>query len=313
MAERKYLSEFGLNMVTDWIALLQQEHLDQIDNAGIEPHIYVIARRPRITLDPKSVEFLDDKVKGRFQKQIKDTLIPIPFEVQNNLGTTNASLTCEYPYTEYSFSDENNNVIAKGKCALLLAELGSAYWEHLDLEVLYVGQSYGKGGERTASERLRSHSTLQGIYAEAIKNSPDQDIWLILSTYDPQLLGSFDGRSQSYATTMEEDSEHIATVLSTKITEQQEINFTEAALIRYFQPPYNKIYKDSFPNPAHVTYSECYDIDLNMVNVEVQTEELKARLWSEAAQPRWVHYCSFPLHSREDRVYMFSFGDKESL
>ena len=112
---------------------------------------------------------------------------------------------------------------------------------------------------------------------------------------------------------MEEDSEHIATVLSTKITEQQEINFTEAALIRYFQPPYNKTYKDSFPNPAHVTYSECYDIDLNMVNIEVQTEEVKARLWSEAVQPRWVHFCSFPLHSREDRVYMFSFGDKDSL
>jgi len=311
--QRKYISEFGLNMVNGYRLLLQQEHLDRVDQIGIEPHIYIVTRRPRITLDPKSVNFTDDKVTGYFQKQIKDKLIPIPFETQNFLGTSNVLLKCEYPYTEYAISDENNNVISNGKCALLLATLSPKFWEHLDLEVLYVGQSYGKDGKRTASERLQSHSTLQGIYAEAIKTSPDQDIWLILSTFEPLLLGSFDGRSKNYATTMEEDSEHIHEVINTDISEQQQINFTEAPLIRYFQPSYNKIYKDSFPNPAHSTYSECYDVDLNMVCVEVQTEDLGVRLWSEAVKPQWVHFCSFPLHSREDRVYMFEFEDKDAL
>lgn len=313
MVQRKYISEFGLNMVNGYRLLLQQEHLNQVDQTGIEPHIYIVARRPRITLDPKSVKFTDDKVTGFFQKQIKEKLIPIPFETQNFLGTSNVSLRCEYPYTEYSIFDENNVVISNGKCALLLATLSPEFWQHLDLEVLYVGQSYGKDGKRTASERLQSHSTLQDIYAEAIKNSPDQDIWLILSTFEPLLLGSIDGRSKNYATTMEKDSEHICKVINTDITEQQQINFTEAALIRYFQPSYNKIYKGSFPNPAHSTYSECYDVDLNMVCVEVQTKDLGLRLWSEAIKPQWVHFCSFPLHSREDRVYMFEFEGKDAL
>lgn len=313
MTQRKYMSEFGLNMVNGYSLLLQQEHLDQVDRTGIEPHMYIVTRRPRITLDPESVKFTEDKVSGNFQKQAKDKLIPIPFETQNFLGTSNVSLRCEYPYTEYSIEDENKGIISSGKCALLLATLGPEYWEHLDLEVLYVGQSYGKDGSRTASERLKSHSTLQGIYAEAIKNSPDQDIWLILSTFEPLLLSSFDGRSKNYATTMEEDSEHMREVLNADITEQQQINFTEAALIRYFQPSYNEIYKDSFPNPAHSTYSECYDIDLNMVCVEVQSEALGLRLWSGSVEPRWVHLCSFPLHSREDRVYMFDFEGENAL
>jgi len=313
VVQQKYISEFGLNMVNGYRLLLQQDHLDKVDQTGIEPHIYIITRRPRIKLDPESVIFTKDKVTGKFQKQVKDESIPIHFETQNRLGTSNVSLKCEYPYTEYAIEDENGDVIANGKCSLLLAAFGSKYWKHLDLEVLYIGQSYGKDGSRTASERLKNHSTLQGIYAEAIKNSPDQDIWLILSTFEPLMLASFDGISKNYATTMEEDSEHIRKILNNDITEQQQINFTEAALIRYFQPPYNKIYKDSFPNPAHSTYSECYDIDLNMVCVEFQTEDLGLRLWSESVESQWVHFCSFPLHSREDRVYMFELGGKNLL
>ena len=307
------MSEFGLNMINRYTLLLQQENLDQVDQTGIEPHIYIVGRRPRITLDPKSVKFTEDKVAGQFQKQIKDKLISIPFETRNLLGTSNVTLHCEYPHTDYKIYNDTKGLVSSGKSALLLASLGPEFWEHLDLEVLYVGQSYGQDGSRTATERLRNHSTLQSIYAEAIKNSPDQEIWLILSTFEPMLIGSFDGRTKNYATTIEEDSEHICEVTNTDITEQQQVNFTEAALIRYFQPPYNKIYKNSFPDPAHSTYSECYDIDLNMVCVEVQTEDLMLRLWSEHVEPKWIHFCSFPLHSREDRIYMLEFDGEDAL
>lgn len=307
MSQRKYISEFGLNMVNGYRFLLQQEQLIEVDKTGIEPHIYIVTRRPRITLDPSSVKFTNEIVTGTFKKQIKDELISIPFVTKNNLSCSNPSLKCEYPYTDYEIVDDNNEIISNGKCALLLASISSKYWEHLDLEVLYAGQSYGKDGKRTASERLKSHSTLQGIYAEAIKNSPDQDIWLILSTFEPLLLTTFDGSSKNHVKTMEEDSVHIDNVIRTQITEQQQINFTEAALIRYFQPTYNIIYKDSFPNPAHSTYSECYDIDLNMVSVEIQSEDLGLRLWSGSVEPKWAHFCTFPLHSKEDRKYMFEF------
>ena len=306
MSERKYMSEFGLNMLSDKLILLQQDSLEQIDQSKIDPHIYIIARRPKITLDSKSIVFTDNKVTGIFKKQVKEKILDIPFEAVNNLGTSKATLKCEYPCTEYHIEDVDNKVIAKGKCALLLGEMGTKYYSHLDLEVLYVGQSYGKNGSRKASERLTSHSTLQKIYAEAIKNSPDQDIWLILCRFSQMLLSCFDGRNEFQAT-MKEDEEHFKKVLSAAITEQQQINFTEAALIRYFRPIYNKIYKDSFPNPAHSTYSECYDIDINMVCVELQTESIRGRLWSENSPANWIHFCKFPLHSREERKYMFDF------
>ena len=292
-------------MVNGTCLLLQQEYLYQIDEAGIDPHIYVIGRRPRIMLNPESVKVQQDRVSGEFMKQLKDHLVSIPFDAPNRLGTHSVRLKCEYPYTEFAFLDDNGEPILHGKSAILLGTLGTKYWEHLDLEVLYVGQAYGKEGSRTSADRLKQHETLQGIYAEAIRRSPDQEVWIVVSEFEPLLLGSIDGRAKEFATTTEDDDEHIKTVTSTQITEQQMINFTEAALIKYFQPPYNKIFKDTFPNPAHSTYSECYDIDLNMVCVELQTEELRLRLWSEAVQPDWIHFCSFPLHSREERQYMF--------
>ncbi len=308
MDQRKYISEFGLNMISGTSFLLQQEDLEQIGQTGVDPHIYIIARRPKITLDQNELQITDTKVSGFFKKQIKGKLLPIPFEMPNAYGDSSISLKCEFPHTEYSVEDENGNVLSNGKCALLLALAGPKYWEHLKLEVLYIGQSYGENGSRTASDRLQSHSTLQGIYAEAIKNSPDQDVWLILSTFEPLWLMSFDGRSNNFMTTIKEDSNHIDEVLGTDISEQQQINFTEAALIRYFQPPYNTIYKDSFPNPAHSTYSECYEIDLNMVSVEVHTNSLGVALWSGNVGPNYFHLCSFPLHSKQDRVYMFELG-----
>jgi hypothetical protein len=90
------------------------------------------------------------------------------------------------------------------------------------------------------------------------------------------------------------------------INEQQKINFTEAALIRYFEPPYNKVYKDSFPNPAHVTYTECYDLDVNAVCIELQTfEKANFCLYSEKARAAPWHMQNFPLHSPQDRKSMF--------
>ncbi len=307
MPTRKYISEFGLNMVNMNRVILQQGDFSQLDGTDFEPHIYFVMRRPKITLIPESVIFTNSTVSGRFNKQIRDTYIEIPFSVPNNLDTSNVVLTCEFPYTNFAISDGQGNVISSGKSADLLASFGCEFAEHLDLEILYIGQSYGADGDRTATERLQSHSTLQGIYSEAINSSPDQDIWLFLSEFAPQGITVFDGRSKNYETTIEEDTDHIVDVLENPVTEQQQINFAEAALIKYFQPSYNEKFKSTFPSPAHSSYSECYDIDLNSLIVEITTEDLMSRFWSEEVEPKWNHFCKFELHSRDERMSMFDF------
>jgi hypothetical protein len=150
------------------------------------------------------------------------------------------------------------------------------YRPELDLEVLYVGQAYGESGARSARDRLASHETLQGIYAEAIASAPDQEVWLLLlglqEPYSMIQLGP-----TPPVPFLEPTEEEIASDLSrlwTRITEQQEINLAEASLIRYFAPPYNGIYKQTFPSPAHKTYSDCYELDLNTVGFGLRPARL---------------------------------------
>lgn len=305
MAERKYHSEFGLNMMATYCLLLQQSELHLVKEAPFVPHIYIIGSRPRISVVPDSFKFGERYITGRFRKQIQDRFEDIDVLTLNLFGTTELTMQAEYPFSEFSINDSSGKRLSHGQAPVLLAQTGPHNWEHLDLEVLYVGQSYGEGGSRDAADRLVNHSTLQNIYSQALR-TPDKEVWLVLMGFETIVLTSFDGRQKRTDESDLLDQQHTDRFFSSRgVSERQSINFTEAALIKYFGAPYNKIYKDTFPNPAHSTYSECYDLDLNSIVVELQTEELRLRLWSKTVEPKWTHFCEFPLNSTELRKGMF--------
>jgi hypothetical protein len=306
---RKYISEFGLNMVGGPSAVLQQDYLASEDLGKIfdqeHPcHIYMVCRRSRVMIRPDSVGFADGTFRGVVTIQDGPAIVDEPFSVGWSAGSE-CKFASEYPFNSFVITDPNGELVFGGNTALIAPRLGPNVARHLDLEALYVGQSYGEGGKRSAPERLRSHSTLQGIYAEALSRTPEKEIWIALWSFEQVLLASFDGTQKVYGTSNEEDNKHIDAVLATGISEQQRINFTEGALIRYFDPEYNVLLRKTFPSPAHSTYAECYDLDVNSVMVELNTEEWKCRLWSKAAPRRWVHFAQFALHDRDERKAMF--------
>lgn len=308
MSIRKYISEFSLHMQATLMLLLQQDDFDTAQAREVLDHnafhIYLICKRPRITIDPELFLATPELICGVFKIQKGNTFESVPFVTRNETGYNHLRLEAPYPHNRFALMTPDGQKISFGKVGTLAHLVGIA-GDRLDLEVLYVGQSYGTDGSRTAPERLRSHSTLQGIYAAATTNLPDNEIWLLLLKFDELVIASFDGTQKEYGTSEEQDREHIQNILRTRVSEQQKINFTEAALIRYFDAPYNKTYRDSFPSPAHGTYAACYDTDYNAVGVEVVTEELHCRLFSEKVAPAWWHTPHFPLHSREDRKSMF--------
>jgi hypothetical protein len=191
--------------------------------------------------------------------------------------------------------------VLHGKVALLASRFAALH-EFNDLEVLYVGQSYGTAGERQAADRLQSHSTLQKILGEASRLHPDREIWLALIEFKDTLLASFDGRLGPEAEELDEG--RIERVLTNEVSDAQKINFTEAALIRYFEPKYNSTFRNSFPSPAHASYTDCYEIDLNLVAVGLNTMPLGFRLYSDARPREWFHMITFPLHDSAERRSM---------
>ncbi|MFT5618879.1 MAG: hypothetical protein ACI85I_002114 [Arenicella sp.] len=274
-------------------------------------HIYLIGRKPRVIIDKGTFIINEDSIQLKFKIQHEDSWAELPLKITNPFKPTD-SITLEtvYPYNKFKII-VNGEVYLSAKPAVFLQTLPIKDREFLDFEVLYVGQSYGVEGSRTAPDRLVNHSTLQGIYSEAIMNNPDSEIWLALASFIQINVTMFDGRSSFTDEEISKDEERYGKVFDKLnfygINEQQKINFTEAALIKYFAPPYNKIYKESFPSPAHSTYSECYELDVNSVCIEMNTfDSMNIQFYSETVDRTPCHMHNFLLHSKNERESMFA-------
>jgi hypothetical protein len=183
-----------------------------------------------------------------------------------------------------------------GYIGALIGKLMDAKAEIVTNEVLYVGQAFGKGGERTAFDRLKSHSTLQRIYAE---NRPDFDIWLTLCDIpDVTLLQDIDPKV-SAEVTGDDDLAHATDVIKRahdpRFVYRGALTMAEAGLIRYFMPHYNVMYKNSYPDSEHVHLSEAYGLDLVELIVEFHGFSVSMSYGTERQPPSPFHLARFPL------------------
>ncbi|MED3710021.1 hypothetical protein P4502_12385 [Peribacillus frigoritolerans] len=295
-------SSFGLSMVEDFALVLKQQQLEELQeisqymNAVPNFHIYMIVRRPRIIFD--SVSINNKYIIGKFKIQNKDTYESLDFQYEHHFKEKNLSIECEYPYDQLYVINQNGRKIFGGYASLILQELNSKSGLYQDnSEVIYIGQSFGTDGNRTAPTRLINHSTLQKIYSE---NTPDRDIWITLWSFTRNELMFLSPNEDGNHSLFIKYLNYIHTRYE-KISTQQEINFTEAALIRYFQPKYNDKFKYTFPSKSHSTYSQCYTLGLDYVAVEIDTKRLNMNVWSETKPTKqFKHNIMFSLNNKQE-------------
>jgi len=310
--------EYALIMKMTKISICQQDELEsevlkkEFDE-DFPNNIYFIISRPKVTLVPSKCEFKDHVAKFVFKIHEKETVSEESLIIKSADNTNDFELKSDYPYTKF-YIHENGKEVFSAKSSLFYFMNQKKYSEKMDSEILYIGQSYGKNGKRKPPERLKSHSTLQKIYYEALQNNPDKEIWLNLLSFERLLFTSFDGADKSVK--REENEVEKATNIMYKfnqneLNEKQIVNFTEASLIKYFKPKYNVVYKDVFPDPNHKTYTECYDLDVNSVAFELNTETIGTKLFTENIKPSYMHLGSFTLESREKRKSLFGILDND--
>lgn len=179
----------------------------------------------------------------------------------------------------------------------------TATTDAIKFEVKYVGQAYGKGGSRSAIDRLLKHETLQKI---SLKGVPEgYRLTLLLLAIEPsnQLITSIN----PFAKNMQEGGTRIQQGLNKlfNTTEEERISLYEASLIRYFYPDFNKEFKDSFPSTNLKILQDCYEKDFSAVVAEICIDNLPFRLWSSAVEPKLYHIAKHDLHKSEDRRMFF--------
>jgi len=319
--EFKYRSEFSIGMYLGPYMFLQETELEsfaaeqKVFTKSSPCNIYSILKRSRLSLDPEYLEIKEDYIELRYFIHVEDEKLERFVKMSPPPGLKEIFLKSTYPYNALTLYD-NEGKSYYIKLSVIIDETQKLYpaiEPELDYEVLYIGQAFGKDGKRTAIDRLSSHSTLQKIYSEAMQRNPDSEIWIMLAHFQEQTFGVMNGRIKVSNENDQKEGERFMNFMNpiSRFTDKQRINFTEAALIQSFLPKYNKEYKGTFPNPAHTSYKECYDLDVNGIVVETDTSMSKRWLFSEEKPrhrdgiPFWQHG-KFHFVSDNDRYKMFN-------
>jgi len=315
--KRKYLSEHAVNLYSGRFIVVTPGELmsggvmdPQAEEVASQCHIYLICKRPSTYFIKESFNFDGEKVSGDIAFKINGKEQKLPFELPFSLcdGAVRVEVS-PYPHRKLVTIDEEGGEI-RYVPAYSLSLTGIVDEPTLrNLEVLYVGQAYG-GGKRSAFDRLKNHSTLQKILANMQQDLPDEEPLILSFEYIPyRTISSIDGTTKD-AIGGDEDSRRFVSILDNPLTDHQQICLIEASLIRYFQPRYNEIYKESFPANNQKILDSCFELDFSALIVEINTEPV-LYLYSDKVAPAIHHIATFDLIDSTKRRSFFTFKDHQ--
>lgn len=314
---RKYFSETSIGLATARCAMLPPEEI----LSGKEPtadqksildacHIYLICRRPRMSFDKDT--FLSSKsfAAGKLVRTVKGKREEYPFSLALINEDGGPVSVAPYPHRELHGRDKMG-LVTRTWPATMIPSISNVPSHLRNFEVLYVGQAFGDG-TRTALKRLQNHQTLQKILAETHAKNPDDEIMIFMFEYpSPQIHVSMDGVGKDAEISGQEDTDHITNIITSPPSEKEVVSMAEAGLIWYFKPEYNEKLKKSKPNSELKLLESCYRYDISGMTVEINTEELRCRLWSPHRSPGYHHLAQFDLHDPEKRRSYFSLVDEK--
>ena len=301
---RKYMSEFALHTYSSTVVMCYPNNLDKIEVSNTNYHIYMIHEIPRLSFVKDGIKILDTHIEVTIQLGVIENVTMKKFTFQIFEGDHKENYTYEILGNKVLILRNKDGGGIVTDVLTLYMELSK---EPLNSKILYVGQSYGKAGERDAIQRLSSHSTLQKILAEISHNNIEVEVSVSLWEFTPRLISSFDGISKNYLTSENEDIEHLKKVISNPPLwiDNQIINVTEAGLINYFKPEYNGKFKNNFPDIEHKGYKIYYDYDYNAIEIELDPSCVNIEIFSETQSYNQWNPIKYHLNSEEERRSMF--------
>ncbi len=217
--------------------------------ALLDCNIYLVVRRQRIYLKPEGFTLSGRIVTGEFLVLREQGMSAVPFVYEISQSSVPNGITIQ----DVAVALNGTSLIVltpKGKhfiaVNVIVADAKSELELHdTDLEVLYVGQSIGITGSRTALDRLLSHSKFQQILAETSTHFPEREVLLLLYRFEHGKTiisngGDFNVDAQA---SVEQDSAHLERLRRVRLSRKEVVSLAEAGLINYFKPYYNSLLK----------------------------------------------------------------------
>jgi hypothetical protein len=173
----------------------------------------------------------------------------------------------------------------------------------VDFKVLYIGQAYGLNGARSALDRLKKHETLQKISVKGLPDHYNLMILMLSIELGTDLVTVLNPVARDKTNSLDRMNKGLDKLHNT--SENERISLYEAALIRYFRPPFNMAFKDSFPSTNMKLLADCYDKDFSALAAEISIGDLPWVLFSDAVEHKPYHIAFYHLHTEDERKFFF--------
>lgn len=310
-----FMTEFAVNLISSRYLLTSASQL--MSDGEMRPnelevskncHIYMVVARPAVHFDPSDFTYTDGVISGSLVYRTDDGeqrhQFSNPFPLKD--GAIRLELS-PYPHNEIRTYDSQGNILRWMPANAVSVYQTQLSYEHAfrKLKVLYVGQSYA-GGHSSAFDRLRKHDTLQKILATTAYESPSKEILVLTVEYLPsRIITAMNGMDKNLIRD-ERDEKRFSKALDADFSKKLQISLVEAALIRYFQPKYNTVFKKKFPSRDMKILQECYRYDFSSLAVEFDTSELRMVTYSDAVAPSDHHIANFRLTDDVARTQFFA-------
>jgi hypothetical protein len=261
-------------------------------------HLYVLGKRPRLTIVPGSVHANDKLVRFAVEYRIDGEKYRDGVEIPREqfLAEERSFEASPYPHRELISRNDAGSSIVLTILANLVHLMPSVQQKAKDLEVVYIG----KGLCRSAQDRLAHHSKLQEILAQIHSNEPDTEVFALVYAFDyikPIIFVGVPAENTGPAARQRREK-----VMAYKPSLAVQVSLVEAACISYFKPePYNIQYLD-FPNQKHQILNAVRDADFAAILVQLDNTNIGGqRIYSATVAPSSTHHIVVDFRRIENR------------
>ena len=220
-------------------------------------HIYFIARRPMLYIKDAFAED-NNIILVLYGNSVEEKTIKMHFPQTKGIKDFSYSFkdaTHATILANYTAQDLDGNPIKCENVEYSGIECAKKFEEEQEYEVLYIGKSYGKKGNRNAKTRLLSHATLEKIALENINGYLE----LFLFNVEPVAATGCFGLNGFLA--VDDVEERLVPGC---------ISLSEAVLINKFKPKYNDMFKDGVvPSKTHDSYKSIMDENYDSIEIGV--------------------------------------------
>lgn len=282
---------------------VRREHLKRLD----ECHIYMLARRPRLSAVPGTLRVLDASVGMDLEFRVRGQLGRASFSVPRDaFGPEEVTFAIsDYPHRTLISRNVEGQAVVETLLANFVHLMPEVPNEVKDLEVIYVG----KGLRNSARDRIVNHAKLQEILARLHSDEPDDEVFALAWAFDfqkpvlvfagaPEILGEPVKQRRRRATAYRPSLE-------------DRVALIEASCISYFRPSrYNTHYLD-FPNRDYKILAPVYAADFSQIIVRLDNTNIGGqRIYSQGVAPAAIHHIVIDFRRLEGKYSPFAVPDE---